>query len=286
MSTTQPGDAPARPRVWGVHARPGGGLRWIVAAIPFLILALAYGVASGVRHRDNPSDKLLPTVAQMADAVDRMAFTRDARSGEFLMLKDTLSSLRRLGIGLLLAAIVGLWLGLNMGLFPGLNAAAGPFITFVSMIPPLAVLPILFISLGVDELAKVALIFIGVVPVITRDVLGGVMRMPREQITKALTLGASQAALVYRVVLPQVWPHLIEALRLSLGSAWLFLIAAEAIAANDGLGYRIFLVRRYLAMDVILPYVMWITALGFAADWLLRLVLRRFFPWYVAGENA
>jgi NitT/TauT family transport system permease protein len=165
-----------------------------------------------------------------------------------------------------------------------MSASATPFVTFLSMIPPLAILPILFVTLGVDELAKVALIFIGVFPVITRDVANTVRQLPREQVTKALTLGASQLDLVYRVVLPQVWPRLIEALRLSLGAAWLFLIAAEAIAADDGLGYRIFLMRRYLAMDVILPYVMWITALGFSMDWLLRYALRRGFPWYRTGE--
>jgi NitT/TauT family transport system permease protein len=64
-----------------------------------------------------------------------------------------------------------------------------------------------------------------------------------------------------------------------LGSAWLFLIAAEAIASTEGLGYRIFLVRRYLAMDVILPYVAWITLLSFTMDWLLRVLRSKAFPW-------
>jgi NitT/TauT family transport system permease protein len=273
------------PILLGIHARPGQRLRWVLALIPFLLLALAYGVASHIRHRANPDDKLLPTATQMVDAVERMALTRDARSGTFLMVDDTRASLRRLVLGLGLAAIAGLLLGLNMGLLPGLTILAAPFVTFISMIPPLAVLPILFITLGVDELAKVALIFIGVFPVITRDIAGTVARMPNEQATKALTLGASQLALVYRVVLPQVWPRLIVALRLSLGSAWLFLIAAEAIAATDGLGYRIFLMRRYLAMDVILPYVLWITALGFSIDSLLRLALARLFPWYDVGDD-
>jgi NitT/TauT family transport system permease protein len=72
---------------------------------------------------------------------------------------------------------------------------------------------------------------------------------------------------------------LIDSLRLSLGSAWLFLIAAEAIASTEGLGYRIFLVRRYLAMDIILPYVAWIAALAFASDWLLRRLRAQAFPW-------
>ena len=70
-----------------------------------------------------------------------------------------------------------------------------------------------------------------------------------------------------------------------MGPAWLFLISAEAIAANDGLGYRIFLMRRYLAMDVILPYVAWITFLAFVMDWVLRRISRRYFPWQNAESQ-
>jgi len=85
------------------------------------------------------------------------------------------------------------------------------------------------------------------------------------------------------VALPQLMPRLIEALRLSLGPAWVFLIAAEAVAADVGLGYRIFLVRRYFAMDIILPYVAWISLLAIAADALLLLLSRRAFPWAHGG---
>ena len=88
--------------------------------------------------------------------------------------------------------------------------------------------------------------------------------------------------MIYRIVMPQVMPRLIDNIRLALGAAWLFLIAAEAIAATEGLGYRIFLVRRYLAMDVILPYVFWIVALGFTFDWLLRRFVARRYGWYLA----
>jgi len=83
-----------------------------------------------------------------------------------------------------------------------------------------------------------------------------------------------------RVVLPQILPRLMDALRLSLGPAFLFLIAAEAIASDSGLGYRIFLVRRYLAMDVILPYVAWITLIAVAMDLALARARRVLFPWF------
>jgi NitT/TauT family transport system permease protein len=274
------------PQLFGIHATPRGAVRPLLVLLPFVLGVLLYLFASHARHQDNPNDKLLPTVSGMASAIDRMAFTEDARTGSYLMVRDTLSSLKRLALGVALAATVGLLLGLNMGMFPGLRETASSFVTFVSMIPPLAILPILFITFGVDELAKVMLIFIGLFPVLTRDIFLAVRRIPREQITKALTLGASHLSLTYRIVLPQVLPRLIEALRLSLGSAWLFLIAAEAIAATDGLGYRIFLVRRYLAMDVILPYVLWITLLGYLIDLGLRVLLRKAFPWYVAGEKT
>ena len=92
--------------------------------------------------------------------------------------------------------------------------------------------------------------------------------------------------LIRRVILPQVMPRLLDALRLTLGAAWLFLIAAEAIASTDGLGYRIFLVRRYLAMDIIIPYVAVITLTGFILDFSLKSLLHYKYPWYVARKRT
>ncbi|RZL46845.1 MAG: ABC transporter permease subunit, partial [Variovorax sp.] len=118
-----------------------------------------------------------------------------------------------------------------------------------------------------------------VAPFLVRDVVLRVAAIPREQIVKAQTLGASTWQMLLDVVLPQVMPRLIDSVRLSLGTAWLYVIAAEAITAEGGLGYRIFLVRRYLAMDVILPYVFWITLLAFLIDLALRQLSRAAFPW-------
>jgi len=88
-----------------------------------------------------------------------------------------------------------------------------------------------------------------------------------------------------RVLLPQLMPRLIDSVRLALGAGWLFLIASEAVAATDGLGYRIFLVRRYMSMDLILPYVAWITLLAFLFDTLLRWANTRLFPWHQPGAH-
>ena len=270
------------PTFFGVHASPPLWLARSLALAPFVLLIAVYFTASHLRLAENPDDKILPSFEQMTSAVDRLAFTRDERSGELVMLQDTLSSLKRLALGIGLAALVGLLLGMNMALFPGMGITLIGVVTFISIIPPLAVLPILFITFGVDEAAKVMLIFLGTFALITRDIYGTVRSMPQEQLTKALTLGANQLQLVYRIVLPQIVPRLIDTVRLSLGAGWLFLIAAEAIASTDGLGYRIFLVRRYLAMDVIIPYVLWITLLGFTIDWSLRRIVRRRYRWYAS----
>ncbi len=178
-----------------------------------------------------------------------------------------------------LASLAGLTFGLLIGLIPHIRATLGGFVSVFSMVPPLAILPILFLAFGLGEVSKVMLIFIGITPFLIRDLSQRTIEIPHEQIVKAQTLGASTAVIALRVALPQLLPRLVQAVRLSLGPAWLFLIAAEAIASDLGLGYRIFLVRRFLAMDVILTYVIWITILAFLMDLGLRRLGRRAFPW-------
>jgi NitT/TauT family transport system permease protein len=251
----------------------------VLSMMPFVLLIAAYLAASGARLAANPGDKLLPSPATLAGAIHRYAFEEDERTGDILLWVDTAASLKRLIIALGVSAFLGVTLGVAIGVIPYLRATLAPFVAALSLIPPLAVLPILFIVAGLGELAKVLLIIIGVAPVIVRDLALRTQELPPEQLIKVQTLGASTWQLILRVVLPQTWPRLIDALRLSLGSAWLFLIASEAIASTDGLGYRIFLVRRYLAMDVILPYVAWITVLAFTMDALLRLLRAKAFPW-------
>jgi NitT/TauT family transport system permease protein len=266
-----------------INLRPGRGGRILFGALPFLLLFLAYLIASDARLSLNPNDKLLPSLGSFADAITQAALEPSRRSGDIILWTDTAASLKRLFLGVGISALAGLIFGILTGILPYARAGLSPLIGVLSMIPPMALLPILFILFGLGELSKVVLIVFGVSPFIMRDLALRVGELPKEQLIKAQTLGASTWQLVIRVVLPQVLPRLIDAVRLSLGPAWLFLIAAEAIAATDGLGYRIFLLRRYLAMDTILPYVAWITLLAISFDWLLRIASRRAFPWFRQG---
>ncbi|MDH0748529.1 ABC transporter permease [Pseudomonas sp. GD03842] len=263
-----------------INRRPDGASRLILVILPFALLLFAYFTGSATRLTENPNDKLLPSAVQMTEAIKRVAVVPDTRTGEYLLWQDTASSLQRLGVGLAISAVVGLCLGIASGVLPLFGAPLSPLLTVLSMVPPLAILPILFIVFGLGELSKVMLIVIGITPVLARDLEQRAREIPVELLIKAQTLGASTWTLILRVVLPQLLPRLLISLRLVLGSAWLFLIAAEAIASTDGLGYRIFLVRRYLAMDVIVPYVVWITLLAWLMDWGLKALTRKAFPWY------
>lgn len=267
-----------------INLKPSITVRVMLGVLPFLIILFLYGSASTARLAENENDKLLPSFATFGEAIDRFAFTPDKRTGDYLLVKDTVSSLKRLLIGVGVSALIAVLIGVSSGTIPYVRANLSPIVTAISLVPPMAILPILFIVFGLGELAKVVLIVIGITPFLVRDMQQRVIDIPAEQLIKAQTLGASTWQIIVRIILPQVIPHLLAAIRLSLGAAWLFLIAAEAIASTDGLGYRIFLVRRYLAMDVILPYVVWITFLAFVLDYILRKASSYFFPWFHTEE--
>jgi NitT/TauT family transport system permease protein len=268
-----------------INRRPDRVSALLLGLLPFIAAAVLYLVFSALRLAENPNDKLLPSLASFADAINRMALVPDKVSGVVLLWNDTLLSLRRMLLGLGLATSIGLVFGIANGLVPYVRATLAPFVSVICVIPPMAILPVLFIIFGLEEVSKVALIVIGVTPFLMRDMALKVDELPGEQLIKAQTLGANSWQIVLRIVLPQVLPRLIDGVRLSLGPAWLFLIAAEAIAAQGGLGFRIFLVRRYLSMDVILPYVAWITLLAAGFDFLLRRLSSWVFPWVAAGRG-
>lgn len=267
-----------------INQHPSVLNRLLLAALPFLLVFLVYAVASEARLSINPDDKLLPGWTTIQAAIIRMGFVPDLRSGDYLLLVDTMASLQRLAIGVACATVIGGLIGVLQGLIPYVRATMENFTGVIAMIPPLSILPILFITFGLGELSKVVLIIVGILPFIIRDLALRTEEIPHEQIIKAQTLGASTWQIILRIVLPQMLPRLIDSVRMSLGAAWLYLIAAEAIAAESGLGYRIFLMRRYLSMDVILPYVFWITFLAFSLDFILRVTQRGLFRWMYRGQ--
>ncbi len=117
-----------------INRYPRQGMRLTLMLLPFVLLIAVWFISSAVRLEANPHDKLLPGLSQMIAAIDRMAFTPDKRSGEYLLWADTWISLSRLLTGLAISSLIGLCIGVAAGVFPMSRAALSPFMTVVSMI--------------------------------------------------------------------------------------------------------------------------------------------------------
>jgi NitT/TauT family transport system permease protein len=248
--------------------------------LPFLLIILIYTFSSNEMTKENPNQKILPSFEKCAATMHKYIFEPSKRTGEYVLLNDTTSSLKRLVIGVAVSAVIALVFGIVLGMIPYMNSLLSPLVWTFSLIPTMAILPILFIIFGLGELSKIVLIIFGVAPIMIREIYQRVREIPIEQIIKVQTLGANSWQIIVRIILPQILPRLVDAIRITLGTAWIFLISAEAIASTEGLGYRIFLVRRYLAMDVIIPYVIWITLIAFLMDYLLNKLNYKLFPWF------
>lgn len=263
-------------KFFGIRSRPGRAISLVLSALPFVVLIAIYAVTSHVRHQENPDDKLMPTFSEMAKGFYSTVFEPD-RKGEYRLFVDTVASTKRFAIATALASLA-IIVGLLMGVLPYVERLLLRFVLFFDKVPALALLPILFIVFGLGEVSKIALIIIGVFPTLVLDTYLRAKAVPHEQITKGLTLGASDMEIAFHVVLPQILPGALNTLRLNFKAVVLFLIAGESLAATAGLGYRIFVVRRYIAMDIIIPYVLWMSFLAFLADF----AVRRYIAWRYA----
>jgi NitT/TauT family transport system permease protein len=274
------------PIFWGLHARPGMVFGRFLGFLPVALLAGLYLFASHARAEKNPEDKLMPSLHHMYEEMKTIITVPDKRSGKNLFLDDTKASLKRLGMGIGIAAVASYFIGILMGMFPGFRALLAPLVTGLSNINPLAILVIILVALGVGESSKVFLIAFGIGIPMMRTIAGMAERMPNELTVKALTLGATQFQVLYKIIAPQMLPRLIDLIRVSLGSAWIFVIAAEAVAATEGLGYRIYLQQRYMNMGLIIPYVIYISLLAYASDLALLGILKLpWFRWYSNGDE-
>ncbi|MEZ5721447.1 MAG: hypothetical protein R3D59_07155 [Paracoccaceae bacterium] len=136
----------------------------LLAALPFVLVLVAYAIGSHLRLAENLSDKLLPSLGTIGDTALRLFTEGDKRSGKILLWHDTRASLTRLLGGVGIAAALSLTLGMLIGLFPYARRMFSGFVAVISMVPPLALLPILFIVFGLGETSKVVLIVIGITP--------------------------------------------------------------------------------------------------------------------------
>jgi NitT/TauT family transport system permease protein len=204
------------------------------------------------------------------------------RDGE--LIQDAGISTFRVMAGFLASAVIALPLGLFIGAYQPVRAFFEPLLEFARYLPAVAFVPVVLLWTGIGEASKITVIWIGTFFQMVIMLSEDVARVPLPQIEAARTLGAKGREVVLLVLLRSAMPAMFDTLRITLGWAWTYLVVAELVAANSGLGYAILKAQRFLQTDRIFVGIIVIGLIGLGTDQLLRWVHRRMFPW--AGARS
>lgn len=195
------------------------------------------------------------------------------------LLGDIGISTMRVVAGWALSALIAVPLGLFIGTYRSVQALLEPLTDFIRYMPAVAFIPLVMLWIGIDEGAKIGIIFIGTFFQMVLMVAEDVRRVPMAQIEAAQTMGATRLEIIERVIIPSAKPALVDTLRITMGWAWTYLVVAELVAANSGLGYAIIKAQRFLQTDKIFCGIILIGLIGLAMDQSFRLLHRKAFPW-------
>lgn len=243
-------------------------LTLILGIASILTLLGLYTLLSNRQHRNNPADSTIPTWSQLHDGVMK-AVKADPVKGERWIVEDAKATGTRLLIGLGLGIAGAVVLGIFMGCFPVVEALLLPPLQFFSRVIPTAALAVFFALVGTDMTMYASMIVFGVLPSLAIGISLGVKEFPPELKFKAYTLGASDAEVICNAVVKHVLPRMIDQIKLSIGPAMVYLIAAELLVGDVGIGYRIRILSRRLEMQVVYPYLVFLAGMGFFMDFAL-----------------
>jgi NitT/TauT family transport system permease protein len=258
-----------RVRVWAIRAPIPHAWKVALIACSVLVPLVAWVAVSATGAV--PEQFLPSPQAVWAAGLDM------ARAGT--LATDTWASLQRILIGFGLAIVVSVPLGLLMGGFQAGQALFEPVVGLLRYLPASAFIPLLTIWLGIGEPSKVMLLFIGTVffnTLMTADV---VRQVPAALVDVSYTLGARRGEVVRKVVVPHALPGMIDCVRVNAAAAWNFVVVAELINSEQGLGYRIARSQRFLASDRIFAILVVIAVIGLVIDILLRVLRDRVGRW-------
>jgi NitT/TauT family transport system permease protein len=196
-----------------------------------------------------------------------------------ILQQDILASLARVLTGFLLGSAVAIPVGFLMGWYTIGRGLFEPWIQFFRTIPPLALLPLVLVLLGIGEVPKVTVIFLAAFLACVISTYQGVVNVDRTLINAARVLGAKDGAIFLRVVVPASTPFILVGMRVGLGSSWATLVAAELLAAPAGLGFRMQQAQLYYDLATIFVGIVMIGILGLVMDRLLLLAETKLTGW-------
>ena len=255
-----------------------------------VLILLAYSWLSNKSHRINPKNTTLPNATQFLAGWQKLSGQTNQPGSlserwqgfrDSWLWEDFCATYWRLFAGISCGVVLSVIVGIAMGCLTPVEAFFLPSLSFFAKIPPTAMLAVYYVMFGTGPQFFVAMIALGIFPTLAQ----GIHQAAKKDVTdhaiyKAYTLGASHLEVIWNVVFQQILPRVIENVRLQVGPAMVFLIAAEMVVADVGFGYRLRLQLRLLNMNVAYIYLVILGASGFLIDWCLSQMRQRLSPWF------
>ena len=192
---------------------------------------------------------------------------------------DILNSVYRVMVGFVVAAIIGVPIGLIMGTFKVAEAFTEPVVGFIRYMPASAFIPLFILWLGIGDIEKIAIIFVGSFFQLVLMVAVVAKNVHKDMLETAYTLGAKRFQVIRKVLLPASLPGIVDTLRIIVGWAWTYIIVAELVASASGIGYMIISSQRMLRTGNIIFGILTIGMLGLITDFFFKWLYNKLFPW-------
>lgn len=254
---------------WSIRQGFPQWLRIVLSAIAIAVPLVIWAIIS---YTGLTTPVFLPSPTAVILAGIRM-FSEDN------LVVDILASSMRVAAGFVVAAVIGVPVGILMGTFPSMESLFSPIVGTVRYMPVVAFVPLIIIWVGLGEEAKVLIIFLGVVLYNAMMVADAVKFIPDEMLNVAYTLGSNRKEVLFRVIVPAVFPSILDTLRVNISGAWNYLVIAELIASQNGLGYTIVQAQRFLQTDKVLFSIAVIGFIGLVLDYGLKMLSMALTPW-------
>lgn len=252
---------------------------WICCIVTILGIIAAYLFLSYKQKIVNPQDTTIPDIGQFWSAIKTLS--KPDAAGEIWILDDLEATYTRHILGMISGVFMSLVVGILMGCNGSIRAALKFPIKSLSKIPPTAMIAVYFVLFGTNLQFYVAIIAFGIFPTLAQSVYQSVKTdVSDDAIYKAYTLGASDWEVVFNVIIPQIMPRFIEAIRMTIGPALVFIIAAEWMMSDVGIGYRLRIQSRLLNMNIVYIYLVILCLTSYFMDWTLSFAKMKLCPWH------
>jgi NitT/TauT family transport system permease protein len=271
--------ADTQPSLLAIRAAPSPMARRLVGAVAMGVIVLVWWFAtSGLGSEERlVSPVILPSPLEVIKSFPSLL-------NERALLQSIAATLKRVMIGFGLAALIGVPLGIAAGSWRVIEAAGAPLALFGRNLPVAALIPLTILWFGIDETQKVMFIFIACVPFVYSDSVAAIANVPDRYIEAAQTLGASSFQIVRKVLVALALPDIYNSLRHLFGLAFGYIMLAELINAQHGLGYLLMASQRRGLSEHIILILIIIGLLAYGIDRVLYWFQRGLFPHRLAEE--